>query len=45
MRYYWLMFNYSLLPALAILIILRRRILPKIMLITRHFSLTQFFLK
>ena len=41
----WLMFKYSLLPALAILIILRRRILPKIMLNTRHFSLTQFFLK
>jgi len=45
MRYDWLMFKYGLLPSLAILIILRRRILPKIMLNTRHFSLTQFFLK
>jgi len=44
MRNDWLMFKYSLLPALAILIIMRHRILQKIMLNTRHFSLTQFFL-
>jgi hypothetical protein len=45
MRKGWLMFKYSLLPALAVLIIIHRRILKKIMLNTRHFSLTQFFLK
>ena len=45
MRNCWLMFKYSLLPALTILIMMRRRIPQKIMLITRHFSLTQFILK
>ena len=45
MRNGWLMFKYSLLPALAILIIMRYRILQKIMLNTRNFSLSQFFLK